>query len=230
MRRFLLIIFIGFTWTALGQHTPFSSPALMAALMRRAAATAPPAYSIEENCEGTGTPSGWTDADAPDWDYTTTPLQGSQSLHMTLSDVTYKDFTGANSLDCYALLRIATMPASTQTVFGTRSSNGATAICVMRLANDGSVYCYANGAAGTAAVTKMTTGTTYHVWIHWENGGTCSVGFSTDGIRPTTGNNYCTQTGGTTNPGRFYAYGAGNDDIELDRMLVLVGGTIGNSP
>jgi hypothetical protein len=55
---------------------------------RRAAFVAPggPTFLIDENCEGTGTPSGWSNAVSPEWDYTTTVLAGSQSLFLNGAD------------------------------------------------------------------------------------------------------------------------------------------------
>jgi hypothetical protein len=42
---------------------------------------------VNEDCEGIGTPSGWTDlVGTPNWDYTTTPLDGSQSLYLPTNE------------------------------------------------------------------------------------------------------------------------------------------------
>jgi len=45
-------------------------------------AAAPPSYLVEENFEGTGTPSGWIPIGTVDFDYTTTVLQGVQSCYL----------------------------------------------------------------------------------------------------------------------------------------------------
>jgi hypothetical protein len=40
---------------------------------------AAPTYIVDEDCEGVGTPSNWTDTGSPDWDSTVVVLEGSES-------------------------------------------------------------------------------------------------------------------------------------------------------
>jgi len=193
------------------------------------AAVSSPAYIVNETCEGTGTPSGWTDANAPNWDYTTTALQGSQSLNLTASSISsYKTFTDASSLDVYFLFRTDTLPGSASSMAALRTSADS-ALCIFRVNATGQVTVFANGADSTACATTMSINTTYHVWLTWNASGTCSVAFSTDGVRPTSGNQFTSKTGGSGNAGRL-RFGTGASGVTIyDRILVLAG-TIGNNP
>lgn len=85
------------------------------AFMGGAVASAPAGvtYLVEENCEGTGTPSGWKDAGTVDWDYTTTVLRGSQSLAIngdySNSIVSY---SAQSQLGIFFRFRCDSLPAS----------------------------------------------------------------------------------------------------------------------
>jgi len=58
------------------------------------------------------------------------------------------------------------------------------------------LYVKEGGTASTPSVGTMALNTTYHCWLYFKNDGHASFGFSTDGVRPTTGNNFTSMTNG----------------------------------
>lgn len=179
---------------------------------------------VDENCEGTGTPSGWTDSSSPNWDYTTTVLQGSQSL-LCNSSSTYYTHSAQTTVEYYSLIRFLALPGSVSSVFSSRTSAGGS-LAIFRVSNTGAVTVFANGSDSTACVNTMTTGVTYHVWLRYVSGGTCSVEFSTDGVRSGSGDGYTSKTGGTGNAERYQ-----QDSIQhiADRLIADTG-TIPSNP
>jgi hypothetical protein len=176
------------------------SPGFVGQLSKKNTAVAT-SYLLEENCEGAGTPAGWGDAGTPDWDYTTTILQGSHSIDLGTGDSTGATISDGSPLYVYFLFRMrASLPASATQVFGLRTS-GDSALCLFRIGTDagsrGKITVFANGSDSTATVTAMSTSTTYHCWMTWAASGTCSAAFSTDGVRPTSGDQFTSKTGGT---------------------------------
>lgn len=179
---------------------------------------------LEENCEGTGTPAGWTNSGSPNWDYTTVVLQGSQSLLTGGGSSTYYTFTGSTSVDGYALFRMPSLPGSVTSVLGFRDGSG-NALGLVRINASGQVTMFANGSDSPACVDTMSANTTYHVWFKFVSSGNCTVAFSTTGTKPTSGNAYTFQTGGSGTAARYIV---GTNAI-VDRMLASTT-TIGDSP
>lgn len=180
---------------------------------------------VDESAEGTGTPSGWTDAGSPNWDYTTTILQGTHSLLCGGGSSSYKTFASQSTAYGYCLLRIPTsLPGSVTTYCGFRASDASTR-AVVRVNASGQVTIFADGSDSPACVATMSANTTYHVWWQFTASGTCSVAFSTDGTRPTSGDNYTYKTGGAGTCERYVV----NPVAIYDRMLASTS-QIGNSP
>lgn len=190
-----------------------------------------PSYLLEENADGTGTPSGWTDASGSNWDYTATILQGTQSWSGSDGGNSWKAFTAQTTVEAYALVRLVAYPTATGSYLSIRDSSG-TALAIFRVGTSGAVTVYANGLDSSAAVGTISTGTTYHVWLRFVSSGTCTVAFSTDGTRPTSGDNFISRTGASGTAERVYINAptaASSLNTIYDRILVL-NGTIGNSP
>lgn len=180
---------------------------------------------VEENCEGTGTPSGWTDSGGPNWDYTTAILQGTQSVLCSSGQSSYKTFTGSTTVHAYSLFRIPTaLPGSTTTYTAIRDSLG-NPLATFRVNSSGQMIVFANGSESTPTVDSLSANTTYHVWYLFTSGGTCSVAFSTDGTKPTSGNAYTSKTGGSGTAARLQI----NSVAIYDRILASTT-SIGNSP
>lgn len=210
---------------------------------RRIASPKPPTssgvtYLVEENCEGTGTPAGWTDSGTVNWDDTTAPvLQGSQQLSLdgtSLTSYSRTDFANQTELWVYFLVRWSALSSSTgKRIVLIRPNGGGSDQCTLDLNGGPGIIRVFNGTVSQEAVTTVSTATKYHFWVHWKNDGVASVGFSTTGTRPTTGNNFASVTGGdgTGNGGRLFVMEEGGNAAVFDRILVLQGSTpIGDNP
>lgn len=180
---------------------------------------------VEENADGTGTPSGWVDSGSPNWDYTTTVLQGTHSVLCSVSTSSYKSFASQSTVYGYTLFRIPTSLPAAVTTFGAFRATDLSARALFRVNASGQVTIFANGSDSTACVATMSANTTYHVWWSFTASGTCTVAFSTDGTRPTSGDNFTSKTGGAGTVERYYI----NPIAIYDRMLASTT-QIGNSP
>lgn len=180
---------------------------------------------VDESAEGTGTPSGWTNGGSPNWDYTTTILQGTHSVLCGSGATSYYTFASQSTAYGYCLFRIPTsLPGSVTTYCGFRASD-TSARASVRVNASGQVTIFANGSDSTACVATMSANTTYHVWWSYTASGTCTVAFSTDGVRPTSGDNFTSKTGGAGTCERYVI----NPIAIYDRMLASTS-QIGNSP
>lgn len=200
---------------------------------------------IAEAFEATGYDnSGWTAQDDAgvaviDPDYTATVLHGTQSLRIKTSVAgngrVFKDFTAGNERWAYFLFR----PVSVTDAWKIFSfwNSGSEEICNIYLLST-NVLRVTHGTITADTVGTMSDGTTYHVWVHYNNSGDISdVGFSTDGIRPTSGNNFAQVTTGdaiTNATTVVLGGGASNfseeglfdrlfvDDVQIDDMIAGV--------
>lgn len=150
---------------------------------------------IDENCEGTGTPSGWTNSTgSPNWDYSTAPLAGSQSLYLSCAAAAHRarvDFTNQTEIYYYFLLKLTNgvYPGS-ELVFAVSAANGSSTFSpTLTLGTTGRLNWSGANPTGTLTINTM-----YHVWTHYRQGtganGVVDVGFSTTGVRPTSGTDY----------------------------------------
>lgn len=136
-------------------------------------------------------------------DYTATVLYGTQSLFVDTPNDDQTQTT--NSFAANGRVWIAFRfrptaiidPADSTVIALTDAGN----TCQMKftLNNDGgTVKIFSDCSTGTPTGFGMTTNTTYNVWIEYnKNNGAnrfASIGFSTSGIRPTSGNNYAEHT------------------------------------
>ena len=197
------------------------------------ASAQPASPLIDEGFESTL--SGWTEEPgaAPgtlnDDDTTSpSPLYGAESLRITTPVAAgarmYKDFTGGDERWAYFLFR----PVSTTnnwTIFSFWDS-GFAEVCVITLQTANTLQAEHGGATGSSTVGTLSDGTTYHVWIHYnDTTDVCDVGFSTDGVRPTSGDNFVSDTGGTvtTDAQKIVLGGGASDSSEIgifDRVYV----------
>jgi hypothetical protein len=187
--------------------------------------TQTPAYNrFEERCEGTGTPSGWTDGGSPDWD-NTTALVGSQSLLLaSASDNTYTPtFTSSSELWVHFVYRFSAIPASSTTVFAMRESgthrpymSQRTTTGVWRIYNGGGTY--------DSPSFTPTAGTTYYVWWRYKAGtgagdGISQVYISTSSTRPGSPDIDNQTTNATASINSCWFGGATGIDIRFDNMI-----------
>lgn len=201
-------------------------------------------YIIAENFESGSLPAGWVVLKGTP-DYNVTPaLEGSKSLGLfgkTAGDdvrVQSITFTPSGEVEVYIKLKISDMDSLGSANFLVFQSNLAQRALVLLTTNKlrvGGV-----GGSNVDTVGTLTTGTLYHIWARYSAGsgsdGIISVAFSTDGIRPTSGNNFAEiNTGANTGTvDRIYLYGdyvsdTASYDLIIDRFLTLFS-PIGNNP
>lgn len=175
---------------------------------------------LDEDCEGTGKPAGWTDAGTPNWDYVTAPapLQGAQSLRFGTSQAAHFTFAGTTTVEMYCLFTVASLPGSIVTIFGARDSGGA-ALCLARLNTTGTISVYSNGSDATFTTDAYTAGTAIHLWLRYVSGGTCTVEWATDGVRVGSGNKFASKTGGSGTAARYSTGVVGTASSIFDRMI-----------
>lgn len=163
--------------------------------------------------ENLGTPLGTIDED-----YTSAPLAGSQSLRIVKStaDQTYiaKSIPAGMGTDRWAhiICRFTTLPTEDTPFLQFWESSFAShcsAVSILSVANGSKLRVYQGAVTGTTTDSVLID-TTYHIWFLYNDGtganGFGYVGFSTDGTRPTSGNNkYAEITTGTSSadPGEF---------------------------
>jgi hypothetical protein len=200
-------------------------------------------YLFCQNYEGTGYDNGetWTAGGTGtiNPDYTTTVLEGSQSL---LFDATAQApilshiFSSTQSeIWGYFLFRPTALPNTTKNTITIKDYLGNNSYTI-EFRTTGGWLVRINGSGATAeTTTKMTTGTTYHCWYHVKNGSGNAVatfGFSTDGTEPTSGDAFNSKTNGTEADvlASIDIGWIGNATMSfiLDKMLGSITGTIGN--
>jgi len=162
----------------------------------------PPASPIIlETFEGTGySAAGWTEqftGGTLNKDYTTTVLDGSQSLFIQNADFAAayvkNTMTAAGHYWAFFKVRPGTL-SGTKSMFDL-ADVGSVPQCSVTLSAAGAVRVQVkNNAAGATTVATMSSGTTYNVWVEFNinNGANCigTVAFSTGTTRPTSGSNF----------------------------------------
>lgn len=182
------------------------------------------AFLVSENFEGTGTPSGWTTlTGTPNYDYTTVPLEGSQSLYLSTAAAAHRaivDFTSGPEYWIYFLLRITngSAPAGNRTIGGGHVTGSTTVYAFLQVNLNLKVL----WGTAAATATALSLDTTYHVWLHIKKGtgtnGIVDVGFSTNGVRPTSGGTFSQDTAntGTSDVARFsFGTTATNTNVDM---------------
>ena len=207
----------------------------------RFAAAGGPSYLFEENFEGTGYENTWTESGTgtKDEDYATGPLEGSQSLRLVFAShngLTYATLPSSEgTLEWYFMVNFATLPASGKVFARLRDASSNS---LLRLeVSTGNILRIRHGTGTVATVDTITTGTTYHIWLRYVKGtgsnGQGSVAFSTDGVRPTSGNSYAALTNGSlTADANQVLFGTENTSAWeglFDRVIADTG-TIGDNP
>lgn len=200
-------------------------------------------YLINQNFEGTGYDNSetWTEAGTGtvDEDEATIVLTGSQSMRITAAGtqprVISPSFTAQAEVWVYWQVHMVSLPGSTLPLMWVRDGANAQVMRV-RITSAGLLNIQsATGGANT--VDALSTGTMYHIWAHYLKGtganAVVDVGFSTDGVRPTSGNKFRQLTNGdaTTDATNLLIGTTANYTMEwvTDRVLAD-DAQIGNSP
>jgi hypothetical protein len=160
-------------------------------------------YLYQQDFESGTEPTGWTHGGTVNYNYTAAPLVGSKSL--SISAAGWADYTFGSSyseLYCYFVCYFTAY--NTALVNQAWQVNGANTQFSMKLDSTGHAFVMVpDGSHQSAAtVTALPLSTLVHVWTHFKVGsGTNaigSVGWSTDGTMPTSGNQYAQYTTGTS--------------------------------
>lgn len=185
-------------------------------------------FIINEDCEGTGTPTPWTTVTGvPNWDYSTVALAGSQSVYMALNGAACRartsDQTVITDAWLYFLVRFTngTNPSAVTTFAGFSASGVAAITDTLQLTTTRQL----RAGAATGSVATMSLDTTYHVWYHYVQGtGADSLEeayFSSDGVRPASGSNNwsgSTTQGGTNSVARYHI-GSSSVNFGMDAIF-----------
>ena len=224
-----ITILSAFLWSLL---PCLAFPPHLMVVVKKKVAGGGPTYIINQDFNGIGYGNGesWTESSTSvNEDYTTVILEGTHSLNIPFTIYTQISISNASSLDVYWVGRLDT--GDIKTVVGLRDSGGGL-ICGAIVNASGNMACFTNGATGTYTSNSIpdNTGTT-HFWLHWEDSGTCSIAFSSDGVRPTSGTaNYQTKTTTTGTLALLrLGHSGGAVPMVLDRVLMSEG-TIGDNP
>jgi hypothetical protein len=183
---------------------------------------------VSENCEGTGTPTGWTNSGAtPNWDYTGVILEGNQSLFLpatgSVGSSTLVDFADQAEVWVYFKLRLTNTSQGTKTIGGL-SQNGGTINQLFQVNTAGLKPSF----GGAQTTDGFAANTTYDVWLHYRKGtgsnGIVDIGFSTNGTKPTSGTRFAQSTTytGVNNAGRLFLGTSAhtNFDVIIDKIRV----------
>ncbi|MCK9361700.1 hypothetical protein M0Q28_05785 [Patescibacteria group bacterium] len=214
---------------------------------------APPTYLASESFDNSvGYDRAWTVVGGtPDPDYTDNVLEGTQSLEMAVkTDAETKELytaftpTDGQAQEIYFLIKYPYIGTTTTdyTVFDLKDAGGNNVSRAYVSRGGGTAKFKITSVGGTAGTTvgTITDNVVYHVWIRYLKGGGAdafsSIAFSTDGVRPASGNNYAESTNGTStaNATRLQlrlTYGAPTSscDAIFDKIRVD-DATIGDNP
>lgn len=228
MKTGLLVSVIVTCWAlpALGQPFSFGDQAVFGG---QVASSASP-YLVRQTFEGTGYDNGesWTASGSPDPDDTTTPPEGSQCLKVACSGsavYAYTTFAAQDTLEVYFRLRIESYSAANQWLAFWNADGSYTHGGFALLTSSGTLR-VGHGSTTATTVAALSTNTLYHVWCRYTKGpsGTLTVGYSTDGTRPTSGTAYAASTSGdsTYSPSRIYcgALISSTYTIRFDKVTV----------
>jgi hypothetical protein len=166
-----------------------------------AAGGGPPTYLREQGFEGAGYDNGetWTESGATiNEDYTGVVLDGSQTLRIAWASTapnTKTSFTSVDEVWVYFLLRPITIENANRIIASITGSG--TRVLELKVVASTAALRVQWGSTATTVGT-LSAATTYHVWVHYKKGtganSIIDVGFSTDGTRPTSGNNFAQST------------------------------------
>lgn len=135
------------------------------------ALTAGPSYLVEENFEGTGTPTGFSSSGTPDYDSTVTVLEGAQSLAVDGADIATYTFGAAQStLNTFVILRHGGTPGANTSLFILRDGSAVAQVTIQHRTTNVFRILNSTGAQVGADFSVGTTAETYYAWIEYVAG------------------------------------------------------------
>ena len=188
-------------------------------------------WLIDENCEGASTPSGWTNHNTVDWDYSTAglDLDGSHCLHIAVSATVGQAVTSFGSrTDVWLFwkLYIAGRPTSSAIMIEVMNANETSTLAYVQLRSTGGFRVY-NGTTYLSPVSVIAaTADTYWFWLHLRTTGDgagvlTEFAFSPTSTKPTSGDNYVTGVTGDNATAMVLARWSGNNqgqDMYFDKL------------
>lgn len=140
------------------------------ALLAKKNTSTGPTYLVEEDCEGTGTPAGWTNTGTVNWDDASAPLEGSQSLSISAnySYSTISFATIAGKADSYIVVNVSSLPASS-VVLVYLLDGSSNIIGFVRLLSSGAVRIF-HGTANVTTASVVSAGVTAYIWYDFTPG------------------------------------------------------------
>ncbi len=190
-----------------------------------------PVYLLSENFEGSGQPTGWSEPQSAsmNYDYTTSPLDGTQSLRIDASSASIgtasPSFTASSEV--YGFFKYRTEhanPIATQYIVDIRSSAAA---LLGRLYISSDKLKWYDGISGSVSGTfTINQNTDYYIWWHWKSvsagSSVLEVWISSTGTKPSTPDIswVAVNTVGDAGDIRFYVnVGSGNIGV-YDKVLI----------
>lgn len=162
-------------------------------------------YLINEDFEGTGTPIGWFRGGSANFDYSASPLAGSQSLLLDSATADYAVITNGGVINhaelWFKVLFRCNSISSDQHLFNLQDAGFNDLYSIILKSSDKTLIVEDTGAGVFAnTVDALTVGTIYNIWGHYKKGsganGTCEASFDVAGNpRPNSGNKFA---GGNT--------------------------------
>lgn len=169
---------------------------------RAAAGGGGPTLLVDENFEGTGTPSGWFSGSA-DFDYSAAALAGSQSLRVSGSQTPgVLDGGALNHGELWGkfLYNPEALPTSFTRIANLRDS-GFNYLLEIYILSTGILRLSSGGTIFTDTADAVSAGSTYRVYWRYKKGTGANqiaeLGFAITDARPTTGNKFAGGSNGT---------------------------------
>lgn len=206
-------------------------------------------YLLQEDFDtgnGVTPPAGWTVPGGGTYSYSnTSPAlpQGGNNLSIvsSLGDDTCKSFTNqTGEVWGYAQFRIVSIPAgSAQPIlsFNDGGTYPGTPRCFVKINIDGTLQIWDSQFEAASTIGALSGGTNYHIWWHYKpdpggGNGVIDVGFSTNGIRPTSGSNFIQKPNTTevSNVSRIGLYVTDANITQYFDHILVNNSQIGDNP
>lgn len=138
-------------------------------------------FLTDEGFEGTGTPSGWSAAGTPDYDFTGTVLAGSQSCEVAVGEYALIVLAGDTPELWFKgkFRHVGTLPAILDAFLGRDAGFSSADIHWFIFADGSASTDFVNGSAAGSFVAN----TTYYVWWRFTAGSTFEIWWNTSDSR-----------------------------------------------
>jgi hypothetical protein len=197
-----------------------------------ALASAPPAevtYLLNEDFEGSGTPTSWTVVSgSPTFDYTTDPINGNKSMRGPSGSNTSAQTAAWTDVDGALIkfrMRLDALSGSSQYVMEFYTAEGTSVHTYVRIGAGGALGMAYGGTTDTSATMELET--EYYIWVRYRRntGGTngfMSVAFATTDSEPENGTAYEKREnqGGNSTLGKIRIRSDSGSDIIIDDVQV----------